>query len=95
MTPDEVEEIVAALDRGERRVAERRDGEWVVDTEAKEAILEYFRLRKVEPIEVGPFEYVDKIPLKRDFAERGVRVVPPATARYGAFLSEGVVLMPS
>ena len=90
-----MEEIVAALDRGERRVAERRDGEWVVDTEAKEAILEYFRLRKVEAIEVGPFEYLDKIPLKRDFAERGVRVVPPATARYGAFLSEGVVLMPS
>jgi 2,3,4,5-tetrahydropyridine-2-carboxylate N-succinyltransferase len=95
VTPEHVEEIIAALDRGERRVAEQRDGEWVVDTEAKQAILEYFRLRKVEPIEVGPFEYLDKIPLKRDFAARGVRVVPPATARYGAFLSEGVVLMPS
>ena len=95
MTPEEVEEIVAALDRGERRVAEQRDGEWVVDTEAKQAILEYFRLRKLERIELGPFEYLDKIPLKRDFAAQGVRVVPPATARYGAFLSEGVVLMPS
>jgi 2,3,4,5-tetrahydropyridine-2-carboxylate N-succinyltransferase len=90
-----VEEILGALDRGERRVARPVDGEWVVDVEAKEAILEYFRLRKVEAIEVGPFEYLDKIPLKRDFAARGVRVVPPATARYGSFLSEGVVLMPS
>jgi 2,3,4,5-tetrahydropyridine-2-carboxylate N-succinyltransferase len=95
MDAAQVEEIVAALDRGERRVAEQVDGEWVVDLEAKQAILEYFRLRKVEPIEVGPFQYLDKIPLKRDFAARGVRVVPPATARYGAFLSEGVVLMPS
>ncbi len=89
------EEIVAALDRGERRVAEKRDGEWVVDVEAKEAILDYFRLRQMEPIEVGPFEYLDKIPLKRDYASRKVRVVPPATARYGSFLSEDVVLMPS
>jgi 2,3,4,5-tetrahydropyridine-2,6-dicarboxylate N-succinyltransferase len=88
-------EIVAALDRGERRVAEKREGEWVVDVEAKQAILDYFRLRQMEPIEVGPFEYLDKIPLKRDYASRKVRVVPPATARYGSFLSEDVVLMPS
>ena len=88
------EEIVAQLDRGERRVAQPVDGEWVVDVEAKEAILEYFRLRKVEPLEVGPFEFLDKIPLKRDYAELGVRVVPPGVARYGSFLSEGVVLMP-
>ena len=88
-------EIVAALDRGERRVAEKRDGEWTVDVEAKEAILDYFRLRRMEPIEVGPFEYLDKIPLKRDYAAQQVRVVPPATARYGSFLSADVVLMPS
>jgi 2,3,4,5-tetrahydropyridine-2-carboxylate N-succinyltransferase len=88
------EEIVAQLDRGERRVAQQVDGEWVVDVEAKEAILEYFRQRKVEPLEVGPFEFLDKIPLKRDYAARGVRVVPPGVARYGSFLSEGVVLMP-
>jgi 2,3,4,5-tetrahydropyridine-2,6-dicarboxylate N-succinyltransferase len=61
----------------------------------KEAILEYFRLRKMEPVEVGPFEYHDKIPLKRDFESQGVRVVPPAVARYGSFLSPGVVMMPS
>ncbi len=86
------EEIVAQLDRGERRVASKVDGEWVVDVEAKEAILEYFRLRKVEPVEVGPFAFQDKIPLKRDLP--GVRVAPPGVARYGSYLSPGVVLMP-
>src|SRR5438309_10364771 len=90
-----VEEMIAALDRGEMRVAEKIDGEWRVNEDAKAAILEYFRVRKVEPIEVGPFEYLDKIPLKHDHAEHGVRVVPPATARYGSFLSPGVILMPS
>jgi 2,3,4,5-tetrahydropyridine-2-carboxylate N-succinyltransferase len=89
-----VEETIAALDRGERRVAERVDGEWRVDEDAKQAILDYFRIRELEPQEVGPFEYLDKIPLKHGFAELGVRVVPPATARYGSFLSRGVVMMP-
>jgi 2,3,4,5-tetrahydropyridine-2,6-dicarboxylate N-succinyltransferase len=88
-------QIIEALDRGERRVAEKVDGAWRVDEEAKSAILDYFRISKVEPIEVGPYQYVDKIPLKRNYAESGVRVVPPATARYGAFLSQGVVMMPS
>jgi 2,3,4,5-tetrahydropyridine-2-carboxylate N-succinyltransferase len=92
---DAVEETIALLDRGELRVAERRAGEWVVNEWAKKAILLYFRLRKMEPTDVGPFSYHDKIPLKHDYAERGVRVVPPATARYGAFLSPDVVLMPS
>lgn len=90
-----VEEIVGRLDRGERRVAEKRDGEWVVDEEAKAAILEYFRIRRMEPLEVGPFEYHDKIPLKRGHAEAGVRVVPPATIRYGAYVSPGAIVMPS
>jgi 2,3,4,5-tetrahydropyridine-2-carboxylate N-succinyltransferase len=88
-------EIIEALDRGERRVAEKVDGAWRVDEETKSAILDFFRISKVEPIEVGPYEYVDKIPLKRNYAEAGVRVVPPATARYGSFLSQGVVMMPS
>jgi len=89
------EEVIAALDRGEIRVAERADGEWRVNEDAKRAILDYFRERRVEPIEVGPYEYLDKIPLKHNYAELGVRVVPPATARYGSFLSRGVVMMPS
>jgi 2,3,4,5-tetrahydropyridine-2-carboxylate N-succinyltransferase len=94
VTPERAEEIVAALDRGERRVAYPDGDEWRVDVEAKEAILEYFRLRKVEPMEVGGLQFLDKIPVKTDYADRGVRVVPPGVARYGAFLSEGVVLMP-
>ncbi len=94
MTPELAIEIVAALDRGERRIAEEVDGEWIVDVEAKLAILEYFRLRKVEPMQVGGLQFLDKIPVKTDYAERGVRVVPPGVARYGSFLSEGVVLMP-
>src|SRR5439155_13880234 len=89
------EETIAALDRGELRVAEKVDGEWRVNEDAKAAILDFFRIRNMEPIEAGPFEYLDKIPLKHDWAARGVRVVPPATARYGSFLSRGVILMPS
>jgi 2,3,4,5-tetrahydropyridine-2-carboxylate N-succinyltransferase len=89
------EETIAALDRGEVRVAEP-DGEgWRVNADVQAAILDYFRERQMEPREVGPFEYHDKIPLKSGYAELGVRVVPPAVARYGAFLSRGVVLMPS
>jgi 2,3,4,5-tetrahydropyridine-2-carboxylate N-succinyltransferase len=90
-----VEATIAALDRGEIRVAERDGDDWVVNEEAKQAILAYFRLRQMEPIELGPFEYRDKIPLKHDYASLGVRVVPPAVARYGSFLSEDVVMMPS
>ena len=95
LSPERVEEVIAALDRGELRVAEPVDGDWRVNEEAQRAILEYFRLRELEPREVGPFEYLDKIPLKHGYEQLGVRVVPPATARYGAFLSPGVVLMPS
>jgi 2,3,4,5-tetrahydropyridine-2,6-dicarboxylate N-succinyltransferase len=90
-----VEEAVRLLDEGEVRVAERGPDGWVVNEWAKKAILLFFRLREMEAVEVGPFEYLDKVPLKRDYAGRGVRVVPPAVARYGAFVSPGVVLMPS
>ena len=95
LSRERVEQVIAALDRGETRVAERVDGEWRVNEAAQRAILEYFRIRELEPREVGPFEYHDKIPLKHGYEQLGVRVVPPATARYGAFLSPGVVLMPS
>ena len=89
-----VEEAIRLLDRGEVRVAERADAGWVVNEWVKKAILLYFRLRKVEPMEVGGLRFLDKIPVKSDYAERGVRVVPGGIARYGSFLSEGVVLMP-
>jgi 2,3,4,5-tetrahydropyridine-2,6-dicarboxylate N-succinyltransferase len=92
--PEPVEEAIRLLDRGEVRVAQRRDDDWVVNEWAKKAILLYFRLRKVEPGDAGQIRFLDKIPLKSDFAERGVRVVPGGVARYGSFLSPGVVLMP-
>jgi 2,3,4,5-tetrahydropyridine-2-carboxylate N-succinyltransferase len=92
--PRPVEQAVRLLDEGEIRVAEKRNGEWVVHEWVKKAILLYFRYRPVEPMDVGALHFLDKIPLKADYAERGVRVVPPGVARYGSFLSEGVVLMP-
>lgn len=94
--PAAVEETIARLDRGALRVAESTgDGEWKVNAWVKQAILLYFGLCKLETQEVGPFEYYDKIPLKKDWAAAGVRCVPPATARYGAFIESGAVLMPS
>jgi 2,3,4,5-tetrahydropyridine-2-carboxylate N-succinyltransferase len=89
-----IEEAIRLLDAGEIRVAEPIDGGWQVNEWVKKAILLYFRLRKVEPMEVGGLHFLDKIPVKSDYADRGVRVVPPGVARYGSFLSEGCVLMP-
>ena len=89
-----IEEAIRLLDRGAIRVAEPSEAGWRVNEWVKMAILLYFRLRKVEPLEAGGLHFLDKIPVKSDYAERGVRVVPPGVARYGAFLSEGVVLMP-
>ena len=90
-----VEEAVNLLDRGEARVAEVVDGEVVVHQWLKQAILLCFRLRGLETVEVGPFEYHDRLPLKRDYAAARVRVVPGASARWGSFLAPGVTLMPS
>jgi 2,3,4,5-tetrahydropyridine-2-carboxylate N-succinyltransferase len=92
--PEPVEEAIRLLDAGEVRVAEARGDGWQVNEWVKKAILLYFRLRKVEPMDVGGLHFLDKIPVKSDYAERGVRVVPPGIARYGSFLSDGVVLMP-
>ena len=89
-----VEEAIALLDSGEVRVADRATEGWTVNEWVKKAILLYFRLRKVEPLTVGDLQFLDKIPVKHDYADRGVRVVPPGIARYGSFLSEGVILMP-
>jgi 2,3,4,5-tetrahydropyridine-2-carboxylate N-succinyltransferase len=94
LDPEPIEAAIAQLDRGEVRVAEHGPDGWVVNEWAKKAILLYFRLRRVEPIDVGGIEYLDKIPVKRVDPSLGVRVVPPGVARYGSFLSEGVVLMP-
>jgi 2,3,4,5-tetrahydropyridine-2-carboxylate N-succinyltransferase len=90
-----VEAAVGMLDRGEIRIAEPDDGGWHVNQWAKQAVLLYFGVRGLEVTEAGPFEYHDRLPLKHGYDELGVRVVPPAAARYGSYLSPGVVLMPS
>jgi 2,3,4,5-tetrahydropyridine-2,6-dicarboxylate N-succinyltransferase len=90
-----VEETIALLDQGVIRVAEPSDDEWIVNEWVKQAVLLYFRVRPMETIESGWFEYRDKVPVKNNFEKLGVRVVPPATARYGSYLGPGAVLMPS
>ena len=89
-----IEEAIRMLDAGAIRVAEPGPDGWQVNEWVKKAILLYFRVRKVEPMDVGGLHFLDKIPVKSDYADRGVRVVPPGVARYGSFLSEGCVLMP-
>src|SRR5919206_3471288 len=90
-----VEEAMTLLDEGSVRVATPTDTGWHVNQWAKQAILLSFRTRQMEVIEAGPYEYHDKMPLKRGWAEKGVRVVPPATVRQGAYVAPGAVLMPS
>lgn len=93
-TAQAVRDTLERLDRGELRVAEKVDGAWRVNAWVKEAILLYFAISKMQVIEVGPFEFYDKIPLKRGLEKAGVRVVPPGTVRYGAFVERGAVVMP-
>jgi 2,3,4,5-tetrahydropyridine-2-carboxylate N-succinyltransferase len=91
-----VRDVVAALDAGEIRVAEPLpDGSWKTHEWIKKAVLLYFPIQEMQTIEVGPFEFHDKIPLKKGFAEKGVRVVPQALARFGSFIEKGAILMPS
>jgi 2,3,4,5-tetrahydropyridine-2-carboxylate N-succinyltransferase len=88
-------DVIEKIDKGQLRVAEKVNGLWQVNDWVKKAILLYFPSRDMETFEVGPMEFYDKIPLKKNYAERGVRVVPHAVARYGSFIQKGVVLMPS
>src|SRR5215212_6761071 len=87
-------ETIAALDRGELRVAQKTGGEWRSNAWVMKAINLYFGVAEMRTLKAGPFEYHDKIPTKRDLASAGVRVVPPGTVRYGAFVEPGVVVMP-
>lgn len=90
-----IREVISLLDSGELRVAEPTENGWQVNEWVKKAVVMYFPIQKMETIEVGPFEFHDKIPLKRNYAEKGVRVVPHAIAREGSFVASGVILMPS
>ncbi len=88
-------EVVEGLDKGHLRVAEPHGNDWIVNDWVKKAVILYFPLRQMEVMETGIFEFHDKIPLKHDYKKQNVRVVPHAVARYGCFLSQGVVMMPS
>jgi 2,3,4,5-tetrahydropyridine-2-carboxylate N-succinyltransferase len=94
-TKDAVFQIVELLDKGLLRVAEPNGTDWTVNEWVKKAVILYFPLMKMEVLEAGPLEFHDKIPLKHNYKELGVRVVPHAVARYGSFLSPGTILMPS
>jgi 2,3,4,5-tetrahydropyridine-2-carboxylate N-succinyltransferase len=88
--------VIDQIDKGALRVAQpTEDGGWQVNDWVKKAVVLYFPIQEMKTIEVGPFEFHDKIPLKKDYAAQGVRVVPHAIARHGAFLEKGVILMPS
>jgi 2,3,4,5-tetrahydropyridine-2-carboxylate N-succinyltransferase len=90
-----IEAVIGCLDKGELRVASPVGTEWMTHSWVKQAILLYFRYSPMSRIEVGPFVYHDKIPLKSNYQDLKVRVVPPAVARYGSFMEPGVILMPS
>ncbi|MFN8338351.1 MAG: 2,3,4,5-tetrahydropyridine-2,6-dicarboxylate N-succinyltransferase [Saprospiraceae bacterium] len=90
-----IRDVVDMVDKGKVRVAEPEGDTWKVNDWVKKAIVLFFPTQQMETIEVGPFEFHDKIPLKKNFAKQGVRVVPHAIARYGSFIESGAILMPS
>ncbi|MCD4665797.1 MAG: 2,3,4,5-tetrahydropyridine-2,6-dicarboxylate N-succinyltransferase, partial [Bacteroidales bacterium] len=90
-----IRDVVELLDKGELRVAERVSGNWIVNEWVKKAVILYFPIQKMETTKVGPFEFHDKIGLKHNYEQLGVRVVPHAIARYGSYIAKGVIMMPS
>lgn len=91
----EIEKTIYLLDKGSIRVAEPSGEKWIVNQWIKMAVIMYFQIRKMETTEIGPLEFHDKIPLKKNYKSLGVRVVPHAIARYGSYLAKGVIMMPS
>jgi len=94
-TQKAIREVIASLDQGIIRVASPTKEGWQVNEWVKKAVVLYFPIQKMEVLEAGIFEYHDKIPLKKGYKEKGIRVVPHAVARYGSYISKGVILMPS
>ena len=94
-TKQAIRSVIEDLDNGNLRVAEPTNHGWIVNEWIKKAVVLYFPIQKMETMEVGPIEFHDKIPLKKNYAKKGVRVVPHAIARHGAYISKGVILMPS
>lgn len=92
---DAIKQVIEQLDKGLLRVSEPVSSGWQVNDWVKKAVILYFPIMQMKTMEVGPFEYHDKIALKKNYAQAGVRVVPHAVARYGAYLAKGVIMMPS
>jgi 2,3,4,5-tetrahydropyridine-2,6-dicarboxylate N-succinyltransferase len=90
-----IEDTIAALEKGALRVAEKSEEGWIVNEWVKKAILLYFRIMEMKPSSAGVLEFHDKMPLKKDYAGLGIRVVPHAVARYGSYIAPGVIMMPS
>ncbi len=90
-----IRELIDLLDRGQVRVASPKNGDWILHEWVKKGVILYFLIQKMETTELSPLEFHDKIPLKKGYADLGVRVVPHALARYGAYLAKGVIMMPS
>ena len=94
-TQEAIREVINQLDIGKLRVASPIDGGWQVNEWVKKAVVLYFPIQKMETLVAGPMEFHDKMPLKRGYKDKGIRVVPHAIARHGAYISSGVILMPS
>lgn len=94
-TIESIRKVISYLDEGTLRVAEPTANGWQVNEWVKKAVVLYFPIQKMETIEAGALEFHDKIPLKKGYKEKGIRVVPHAVARHGAFISKGTILMPS
>ena len=94
-TQETIREVISQLDLGQLRVAEPTTEGWKVNEWVKKAVVLYFPIQQMETLEAGPLEFHDKMPLKRGYKEKGIRVVPHAVARHGAYLSKGVIMMPS
>ena len=94
-TKESIRQVITELDAGKIRVASPVENGWQINEWVKKAVILYFPIQKMETIEVGPLEFHDKIPLKSGYKKKGIRVVPHAIARHGAYISDGVILMPS
>ena len=95
MTQNAIKEVIKKLDNGDIRIAEKKNGLWEINEWMKKAVVLYFPIQKMKSIEVGPFEFHDKIPLKNNFVKKNIRVVPHAVVRYGSYIASGTILMPS
>ena len=94
-TCEAIESVIEKLDKGELRIADKINNNWIINEWVKKAVVLYFPIRKMETFNAGPLEFHDKMKLKSNYSELGVRVVPHAIARYGAYVASGVIMMPS